>query len=88
LGVGKSYFYDSLVHHSDADPYVPGTPGVLRLKLLHLAPNAVAAFDDEVDALVEGLRAWRDAGHPKPSTVSKITVSKKAKQASAETAHS
>jgi len=67
LPVAKSAFYENFVWHTDADPFVPG-PDVPRLKLLHLASNATAAFDDEIDALVEGLRRWRDRGHPKPVT--------------------
>jgi hypothetical protein len=52
LPVAKSAFYENFVWHGDEDPYVPGTD-VPRLKLLHLASNATAAFDDEIDALVE-----------------------------------
>jgi hypothetical protein len=59
LPFGRSYTYANLIHHSDDDPYVPGTK-VRRLKLLHLSATAKAVFDDEVDELVEGLRQHRD----------------------------
>jgi hypothetical protein len=59
LGISRSTFHDNFVLHSAADPYVPNT-NVPRLKLLHLAPNAAAAFNDDIDALEEGLRRWRD----------------------------
>jgi hypothetical protein len=43
---------------------------VPRLRLVKIGERAVAAFDDEVDALVEGLRAARDkARPPRRSTV-------------------
>jgi hypothetical protein len=59
FGISRSTFHDNFVLHSAADPFIPGTD-VPRLKLLHLAPNAAAAFNDEVQAVVEGLRRWRD----------------------------
>jgi hypothetical protein len=59
LGISRSTFHDNFVLHSAADPFIPGTD-VPRLKLLHLAPNAAAAFNDDIDALEEGLRRWRD----------------------------
>ena len=40
---------------------MPGTR-IKRLKLVHIGPRAVAAFEDEVDDLVEGLRQHRDGG--------------------------
>lgn len=60
LPFGCSYVYENLILHSDTDPYVPGTK-VHRLKLLRLSATAAAAFSDEVDALIEGLRAHRDS---------------------------
>jgi len=59
LGISRSTFHDNFVLHSAADPFIPGTD-VPRLKLLHLAPNAAAAFNNDIDALEEGLRRWRD----------------------------
>jgi hypothetical protein len=59
FGISRSTFFDNFVLHSEADPYIPRTD-VRRLRLLHLAPNAAAAFNDEIDALEEGLRRWRD----------------------------
>jgi hypothetical protein len=62
LGISRSTFYDNFVWHSDDDPFIPNTD-VPRLKLLHLAPNAAAAFDDEVAELEAGLKRWRDEEH-------------------------
>jgi hypothetical protein len=59
LAVAKSAFYENFVLHDERDPFIPGT-NVSRLKLLHLAANATAAFNDEIEALEEGLRRWRD----------------------------
>jgi hypothetical protein len=59
LGISRSTFHDNFVLHSESDPYIPRTD-VRRLRLLHLAPNAAAAFDDEVAAVIEGLKRWRD----------------------------
>ena len=39
-----------------------------RLRLVRIGVRAVAAFDDEVAALIEGLRAARDKA-PKPRRV-------------------
>jgi hypothetical protein len=42
--------------------YVPGTKNKgKRLKLVRIGERAVAAFEDEVDQLVEALRQQRDA---------------------------
>jgi hypothetical protein len=60
LPFGKSYVYENILHRSDDNPYVPGTR-VRRLKLLDLSPTAKAVFNDEIEALVEGLRQHRDA---------------------------
>jgi hypothetical protein len=59
LGISRSTFHDNFVLKSEDDPFIPGTD-VPRLRLLHLATNAAAAFDDEIDAVVEGLKRWRD----------------------------
>jgi hypothetical protein len=59
FGISRSTFFDNFVLHSEDDPYIPRT-NVRRLRLLHLAPNACAAFNDEIDALEEGLKRWRD----------------------------
>jgi hypothetical protein len=59
LGISRSTFFDNFVLKNEDDPYIPNTD-VPRLRLLPLAVNASAAFDDEIDAVVEGLRRWRD----------------------------
>ena len=60
LPFARSYTYANLILHDENDPFIPGTK-VRRLKLLRLSATAAAVFDDEVDALLEGLRAHRDA---------------------------
>ncbi len=62
LGVGSTKFWADYVYNNDVggEQFIPGT-NVPRLKLAKLGERAVAAFDDEVDALIEGLRAERDA---------------------------
>jgi hypothetical protein len=59
IPVGKTKFYRDIVQRSDAAEYVPGTK-VRRLRLAELGPKVTVAFEDEVDALVEGLRRERD----------------------------
>jgi hypothetical protein len=59
LGVAKSAFYESYVLKDEGDPFIPDTD-VPRLKLLHLAKNATAVFNDEIEKMQEGLRRWRD----------------------------
>ena len=62
LAIGRSCFYANFVLRDENDPFIPGTD-VPRLKLLPLSANATAAFDDEIDAVIEGLRCWRDKAH-------------------------
>jgi hypothetical protein len=62
LGIGKTKFNEDYVHHPDRPDErecVPGTD-VLRLKPVPLGEKAIGFLDDEVDALVEGIRAERD----------------------------
>jgi len=62
LGVGHSKFAEDFVLRDERDPFVPGTEGkVRRLKPMKLGERAVGFFEDEVHALIEGLRAHRDA---------------------------
>jgi hypothetical protein len=65
LPVGKTYFFQNFVHFEggDAVQYIPGTD-IPRLKLIRLGPRAVAALEDEVEALVEAWRDARDARRP------------------------
>jgi hypothetical protein len=59
LGVGRSLFYTDYVYHGDEE-FIPGTK-VKRLRLVNLSTKARGVFEDEVDAVIEGLRAERDA---------------------------
>jgi hypothetical protein len=65
IPVGKTAFWENFVYHEGGEENVPGT-NTPRLKLVNIGERAVAAFDDEVAALVEGLRAARDKTHSKP----------------------
>jgi hypothetical protein len=59
FGVAKSAFYENFVLKDESDPFIPGTD-VPRFKLLHLAENASAVFNDDIERVQEGLRRWRD----------------------------
>lgn len=89
LGVSRSTFFSNFVYRDDADPYIPNTD-VPRLKLLHLAPNAAAAFEDEVAELEAGLKRWRDeqckAKLPKPSGLARRSSKPAVAARNAETA--
>jgi hypothetical protein len=62
IPVGQTKFLEDYVHNprGPAEQFIPGTD-VPRLKLVKIGPRAVAAFDDEVEALIEALRTSRDA---------------------------
>jgi hypothetical protein len=67
IPVSKSNFWDNIVYREGGDPFIPGTnETVPRLRLAHLGVRSVAAFEDEVDAIVEGLRKHRDAPAARP----------------------
>ncbi len=59
LPVGRTKLDDDFVYHDGGDPFIPGTD-IPRLRWVHLGPRSVAADEDEVDALIEALRAHRD----------------------------
>ena len=62
LGVGRTKFFEDYVHRNDGavEQFIAGT-SVRRLKLVKIGQRAVAAISDEVDRLIEALRAERDA---------------------------
>ena len=62
LGVGRTKFFEDYVHRNDGavEQFIAGT-SVRRLKLVKIGQRAVAAISDEVDQLIEALRAERDA---------------------------
>lgn len=62
IGVGTTKFYEDFVDKGGSDPFVPGTGNtVVRLRPVSLGKRAIGFFSDEVDDLIEGLRAFRDA---------------------------
>jgi len=65
IGVGPTKFDEDYVDHGGDDPedrFVPGTnKTVKRLRPTPLGKRAVGFFDDEIDTLIEALRALRDA---------------------------
>jgi hypothetical protein len=61
VGVGITKFGEDFVDKGD-DPFVPGTDDrVRRVRSVPLGERAVGFFSDEIDQLIEQLRAWRDA---------------------------
>jgi hypothetical protein len=69
IGVGRTKFYQDIVYDrvKGGEQFVPGT-SVPRLRLVRIGVKAVAAIDDEVDELIEGLRRERDR---RPRTASR-----------------
>jgi predicted DNA-binding transcriptional regulator AlpA len=70
LGVGNTVFHAKFV----GDGFVPGT-NVPRLKPVPLGLRSVGYFADELDALIEGMRRWRDANPRRPVTVGRVAAS-------------
>jgi hypothetical protein len=69
IPVGRTLFDQNYVYHEGGPEFIPET-NVPRLRLAHLGQRALGAFEDEIDAVVEGLRAERDArkaSKPAPS---------------------
>jgi hypothetical protein len=61
LGVSKSAFYDNFVQKPGGPEIVPGTRAVRRLRRMKINARVSGFFDDEIDALIEAMRAERDA---------------------------
>ena len=59
IPVGKTNFYGNFVLRDEHDPYIPGTK-VKRLRLHNISEKVRIGFEDEIEALVEALRAARD----------------------------
>jgi predicted DNA-binding transcriptional regulator AlpA len=61
LGLGKTIFNDNYVDHGrDGEACIPGTD-IPRLRPVPLGPRCIGFPSDEVDQLLERLRALRDA---------------------------
>jgi hypothetical protein len=79
VGVGLTVFDGRFTDKGD-DPFVPGTDGqVLRVRPVLLGKRAVGFFSDEIDRLIEQLRAFRDAAPrtpPKPAVPARFHPSK------------
>jgi predicted DNA-binding transcriptional regulator AlpA len=72
LGIGNSIFYDKYIYRG-SDEFIPGTD-VPRLKPVALGDRAVGYFVDEVEAVIAGLRRWRDANpHKQRVAISRQT---------------
>jgi hypothetical protein len=56
IPIGHTKFHADYVERAGASKNIPGT-SVPRLRLYPLGPRAVAAFESDVDALLEGIRA-------------------------------
>ena len=63
LGIGKTKFHSDIVERPGASENIPGTD-VPRLRLVHLGPRISAAIEDELEDVIEGLRAARGAKPP------------------------
>jgi predicted DNA-binding transcriptional regulator AlpA len=61
VGVGRSNFHENYTFKKGGGECVPNT-NVPRLRPVVLGPRARGFLDDEVDALIEGLRRQRDGG--------------------------
>jgi len=59
LGVGNTVFHEKFVYR-EGEEFVLGT-NVPRLQPVPLGLRSVGYFSDEIDALIEGMRRWRDA---------------------------
>jgi predicted DNA-binding transcriptional regulator AlpA len=76
VGVGKTKFDEDYRYHEGGDEFIPGTQ-IPRLKAVKLGERAIGFFDDEVDAVNEGLRAEREAAL-KPTTRRNTAAAKEA----------
>jgi len=63
LAVGKTKFHSDIVARAGASEHIPGT-NVPRLHMVHLGPRISAAIEDELENVIEGLRAARGAKPP------------------------
>ncbi len=60
VAVGKTKFDEDFVDHGrHGETFIPGTT-IRRLRPVRLGPRCIAFPSDEVDALIEALRAHRD----------------------------
>jgi hypothetical protein len=60
LAVGPTKFHSDIVARAGASENIPGT-NVRRLNMVHLGPRTSAAIEDELEKVIEGLRAARGA---------------------------
>jgi hypothetical protein len=60
LAVGPTKFHSDIVARAGASEHIPGTD-VPRLHMIHLGPRTSAAIEDELENVIEGLRAARGA---------------------------
>ena len=72
LPLSRSEFYESIVLHDPADPFVPGTQ-TKRVRPVKLASNASGFVEAEIDAINKALVEARDASPLKSKPTEKIT---------------
>jgi predicted DNA-binding transcriptional regulator AlpA len=63
LAIGRTKFHSDIVARPGASEHIPGTD-VPRLNLVHLGPRFSAAIEDELEEVIEGLRAARRVKPP------------------------
>jgi hypothetical protein len=59
-GVGRDFFDANYVLKDPADPFVPGTQ-IPRVRPVALGSRVTGFFSEEIDRLIDALRAQRDA---------------------------
>jgi hypothetical protein len=63
LGVGPTKFHSDIVARAGASEHIPGTD-IPRLHMVHLGPRTSAAIEDELENVIESLRAARGTKPP------------------------
>jgi hypothetical protein len=62
VGVSVTTFTEKFVDRGGGDPFVPGTDGkVKRVRPVAMGERWVGFFSDEIDQMIEEIRALRDA---------------------------
>lgn len=70
IGVGRTKFKDDIIAQPGGDEFIPGTR-IARLRPVKLGHRSTAFPSDEVEALIEALKADRDVKHNKAKPAAK-----------------